>query len=192
MVYHHSNTPSATATEGIRRSLEVLYSRGGVAELRAFGWRKIYAGYYDDLSEMAEDAARLDDDGHDVYVTLNPCNPALLGRSDNETGEIDPKRTPLTADTDITRRRWVLIDCDPTRPAKVSATDEEKEAARKRAREIWQWLTVRGLHGVVAADSGNGSHLLVPVDLPNDPASRTLVEGFLKAWRSSSQTRSSR
>jgi replicative DNA helicase len=171
---------TAAAAREIRHALGTLYARGGVGELRCFGKRKTYAGFFDDPDAMAEEAYRADERGFDVYVTLNPCKASLLGRADNELVEIDPRRTPLASDKDIERRRWILIDCDQERPAKISATDEEKEQSLERAREIWAWLKNRGIASL-PADSGNGAHLLVPVDLPNVAASAALVEGFLKA-----------
>ena len=114
-------------------------------------------------------------------MTMNPCNPALLGRADNEVIEVGPKRSPLTSDADIERRRWIMVDFDPKRPAKVSATDEEVFAALARAREGKAYLKLRWGADIPLATSGNGAHLLIPVDLLNDQESRVLVEGLLKA-----------
>ncbi len=173
--------PRTSPLEEIRRSIELLYLAGEVAELRAFGKRKTYAGWFDDHDKLAEHIAELDAKGFDCYVTMNPCHCALLGRVDNEVIEVDPKRSPLTSDTDVERRRWVLIDFDPKRPSKVSATDEEVSAALSRAAEVKTYLENRGCDGIALATSGNGVHMLVPVDLPNDQDSRALIEGFLKA-----------
>src|SRR5207247_1842544 len=84
---------------------------------------------------------------------------------------------------DILKRRWLLIDFDPVRPTGISSTDAEHEAALKRAREVRAWLIEQGVPGnaMVLADSGNGAHLLVRIDLPNDGGSRDLVQRCLKA-----------
>jgi hypothetical protein len=63
----------------------------------------------------------------------------------------------------------------------VSSTDEEKEQALRRAREVYDYLRKRGWPDPVAADSGNGAHLLYAVDLPNDAESLELVRGVLEA-----------
>src|SRR5207253_3103309 len=43
------------------------------------------------------------------------------------------------------------------------------------------WLQRRGWPAPVAADSGNGGHRLYAIDLPNDDASRTLLQRCLEA-----------
>jgi hypothetical protein len=165
--------------------MNLLYEDGAdVVELRIFGRAsgrsRTYAGFFDEHDALATKAAEADGKGSDVYVTLNPCREACLGRADNDLVEIDPKRTPLASDTDIERRKWILVDYDPERPSKVSSTDGEKQAALGKAREAQDWLNTRGIKSILA-DSGNGAHLLVRVDLPNDSESRSLVERFLKA-----------
>jgi hypothetical protein len=90
-----------------------------------------------------------------------------------------PKAT--TADRDIVRRGWLLVDFDPARPSEISATLGEKEAAYERAKEVRAYLKAEGWPEPVIADSGNGFHFLYPLDLPNDQESRELVKGVLKA-----------
>src|SRR5204862_4412008 len=62
--------------------------------------------------------------------------------------------------------RWLLLDVDADRPSGISASDSEKEGAHKKACEIYDYLKGRGWPSPVAADSGNGYHLLYRVDLP--------------------------
>jgi hypothetical protein len=80
-----------------------------------------------------------------------------------------------TADGDIERRRWLLIDFDPVRPSRVSATDEEHSAALVRSWECRKFLTDMGFGDPVHADSGNGAHLSYRIDLSNDAESRALI-----------------
>jgi hypothetical protein len=101
-----------------------------------------------------------------IYVTLNPVNPALLARCANRLDYAQKNAT--TNDQHILQRRWLLLDVDAERPSGISASDSEKEAAHKKAREIRDHLKGRGWLSVVAADSGNGYHLLYRVDLPCD------------------------
>jgi hypothetical protein len=75
----------------------------------------------------------------------------------------------------------LLIDCDPLRLAGVSSTDAEKAAALGKAREIRGWLAEALEIETVLADSGNGAHLLIRVDLPNTPDVTALVKGVLDA-----------
>ncbi len=162
----------------IARTLEVLFEPGKVVELRAFKDRTTVSGYFDDFEELAEQAAKLDSRGFAVYVTLNPVREALLARSQNRV-KSHPKAT--TSDVDIVARRWLPVDFDPVRPADVSSTALEKQAALWRARETRDYLTEQGWPEPVVGNSGNGAHLLYRIDLPNDQESLELVKGVLEA-----------
>jgi hypothetical protein len=64
----------------IREALDVLLSEPGqVIELRIPRARHTRSGYFDDLDRAAEAAAKLNGTSS-VYMTLNPCDPALLAR----------------------------------------------------------------------------------------------------------------
>src|SRR5262249_6587201 len=112
-----------------------------------------------------------------VYVTLNPVVPSLLARRANR---VRSRARTTTSDKDIERRRWLLVDCDPVRPAEISSTDAEHEEALDRARTIRFELGEEGWPAPALADSGNGAHLLYRIDLPNDDAAAILVENVLK------------
>ncbi len=150
-----------------------LFAPGQVVELRALecvtqGWRRPHtvAGYFDDWNLLASAAAGLR--GRGVYVTLNPVLPALMARSENHVMDIGAK-DPLAGDADIACRRWLPIDCDPVRPAGISASDEEHSLALDRAREIRAALAELNWPDPLLADSGNGAHLLYRVHLPAGP-----------------------
>jgi Protein of unknown function (DUF3987) len=168
----------------IRRALAVLCEPGDVIELRVLNAGKAgtISGYYNDLDILARDAARLDACG-DVpgqYITANPVNPVLWARAANRTVE---RAKHTTSDSDIIARRWLLIDLDPVRPAGVSSTDAEHDAALALSDQARSWLVERGIprDSIVAADSGNGAHLLVRVELPNDPDATALCRQCLAA-----------
>lgn len=160
----------------ILRTAQNLFEPGDVAEVRAFSSGKTASGYFDDFEALARQAARLDAQGHAVYMTLNPVLPSLLSRYSNRM-EQRPKAT--TKDNEIVRRRWLPVDLDPVRPSGISASDEEKRAASERAEEIKGFLAGREWPEPVEADSGNGTHLLYRVELPNDPDSLKLVSDIL-------------
>ncbi|MBC7771407.1 MAG: DUF3987 domain-containing protein [Pyrinomonadaceae bacterium] len=111
-----------------------------------------------------------------IYVTLNPVNSALLARS---TNRLKHKVKETTADKDILRRHWLLIDCDPVRPSGISTTDTELQAALKKAEAIRAFLGSSGWPEPVTVMSGNGVHLLYRIDLPVDEGG--LVERVLHA-----------
>lgn len=165
----------------IRRALTVLYQPGQVVELRALGvGGRTVAGYFDDHTKLAEAAARLSGNATGVYVVLNEFTPALLARFANRltTG---PKT--LTQDSDILLRHYLPVDIDAMRPSGISSTDAEHDAAIKVARKIKEYLI--GLEfptdSIIIGDSGNGAHLLVRVDLPNDEVNKDLIKTCLEA-----------
>lgn len=166
----------------IRQALDVVLEPGSVAELRVLdaGREGTVSGYFDDLALLAASAADWSGRAPGVYVTLNPVLPALLARRANRAkGWADN----LTTDKQIVRRRWLPLDFDPVRPSGISSTDAEHAATLERARECRSWLVSLGFSpdSLVLADSGNGAHLLVRLDLLNDDESTALVNRCLKA-----------
>ena len=159
-----------------------LLSRpGNVVELRAFGiQRRSYkvtsSGYFDNARELLVAAASLDGQAEGIYFTLNPLTPALLARAKNRMVE-RPKST--TGDAEIVARQFLLVDVDPSRPSGVSATEEEKTAARSTATDVGEYLTSLGFPDPIKADSGNGFHALYPIDLP--PNDDGLIQKVLEA-----------
>ncbi len=164
----------------VLRALRLLRRPGAVVEVRALGTWKTRSGYFDDFGAAAQAAAELDRQEYQVYLNLNEVDPALLARAANRVRDMG-RDDSSTADRDVVRRGWLLVDLDPVRPSGVSATDAEKEAALRRADEIVAHLGAQGWPGPVVADSGNGYHLLYPLDLPNDKESGGLVKGVLEA-----------
>jgi putative DNA primase/helicase len=134
----------------------------------------------DDLgfSRLARDARELSLRARAVYVTLNPVSRDGSGAPRNG---------------DIERRRWLLIDPDPVRPADCSATFHEKLATRLTAINVRRWLSEAfGFPRPILADSGNGYHLLYRIDLPNDEPStklvRAVLENIAERWDSAEVT----
>jgi len=178
-----TDLPQADIAE-IRRALDLLAVPGGVVEIRALkipGRGKPHgaAGYFLDRDKAAEAAVALDNrKAGGVYLVLNEINQALLARSPDKTSD---HLDPLTGDGDIIRRRWLPLDFDPTRPAGISASEEEHCNAEDVARQAAAWLSSLGWPAGTLADSGNGAHLLYPVDLSNDEASAALVRDAIAA-----------
>jgi P4 family phage/plasmid primase-like protien len=147
----------------------------GVHEVRLLRPAGVAVGYFDSV-DAALRAVDSEPSYKAAYFTLNPLrlpdgiqvNPASLRSSANAAGA-----------SDIERRVWLLIDCDPPRPSKTNSTIEEKQAAREQAERIREWLRSHGWPEPALADSGNGWHLLYRIELPNDDASKALLERFL-------------
>ncbi len=161
----------------IRHALSVLAQPGQTIELRIPGMqgKRTDSGYFNDPDKLADAAVNYDNRVEGIYITVNPVNPALLARSSNRVKEY-AKQT--TSDKDVLRRRWIFIDFDPVRPAGISSSDAESSAALERAAACRDRLAARSIPTVLA-NSGNGTHLLIPIDWPNDDASATLIKEFL-------------
>lgn len=168
----------------IRRALAIL-APAGVFEIRAPKTRQnsryeaTTAGYFDNPDDAVKAVAKLAGRAPGIYITLNPVDPALLARSANR---LDPRAKHTTNDAEIIARYWLLLDFDPVRPAGISSSDAEHQAALERALVVCGWLmNSQGWPAPVYADSGNGAHLLYRIDLPNDADSKALVEAVLKS-----------
>jgi len=181
----YTNGTSPTVTT-IRAALNVLFAPGQVVELRipkVDGKKtRTDSGYFDNFDALAKAAAKYDGRADGVYVTVNPCDDALLARAENRVKEWCDL---ATSDANIERRTKLPIDCDPKvkgkkRPAGVSSTDAEHEAAIAVARAVREWLDVQGWPAPIEADSGNGGALLYHIDLPNNDDSTALVRDVLE------------
>lgn len=172
--------------EEILRTLRIFRQPGEVLEMRIpnAGKFRTISGYYQvqEPDAFINSIIGLVDGGFaGIYFTINPVNPDLLARAANRYIKY-AKAT--TSDADIVALHWLPIDFDAKRPAGISSTDEEHTAAISKAREVRQWLI--GEMGwpenvFVLADSGNGAHLPVKIDLPNNPESVSLIKRCLTA-----------
>jgi len=179
-VSESSLPPSPTPGE-LAATLRLFHAEGQVFEIRILGPLKgsercIISGYFDDPSRAVLAIERWDGCATGLYFTPNPVCTAALARSAHRLKEW-AKHT--TTDRDISARRWLLIDFDPRRPTGVSSTEEEHGAALERARDCRSFLSASGFSEPILADSGNGAHLLYPIDLPNDEVSTRHVQRFL-------------
>jgi hypothetical protein len=172
------------------QTIGVLFEPGDVIEMRALGVRltkgfgsSIHAGYFNAENRKAITQAIRTLDGHaeGIYVVLNRLNPVLLARANNR---LKPRPKNTTTDRDILERRWLYIDADAVRPAGISATDAEHEAAIERVVRIREYLRDREWPEPIFADSGNGGHLLYRLPpLPLDRAGE-LVRACLQTLAS--------
>lgn len=172
----------------IQQAYRLLVEPGQVVELRALKatvanngqYPGTYGGYFNNEGALLNHLALLKK-AKGVYVSLQVCKPDLIHRSYNNL----QRQETTTADKDITRYRWLLIDSDPDRPVSdISASHFEHSSALQHSRMIAEALTERGWPAPVFADSGNGGHLLYRIDLPvadKDLVKRTL-EGLAKAY----------
>jgi hypothetical protein len=140
--------------------------------------QKTVSGYFDDPERLVGECEAMSGGlgVEAVYVTLNPVKADLLARADNR---VKGWARATTADADITRRVWLPVDCDAVRPAGISATGLEKDAAIATVREVRSYLAGQGFPAPLLGDSGNGGHLLYRIDLPNTTEVAELMSRFL-------------
>jgi hypothetical protein len=168
------------SSDELTRTVETLYSPGDVVELRTLKDGATFSGYFDDHQKLVKAAAKYDERGHDVYITPNRLPEEIAYRRYNRVDRMKG-RDASTSDKDVERRTYLFIDADCERVSGISSTDEEKRKSREKAREIRDHLRGQGWPDPIVCDSGNGYHLLYPIDLPNDQASLELIAGVLEA-----------
>jgi hypothetical protein len=168
-----ANSTPLFCREEVVRTVRLLLAEGGITELRVLdallqGDRRsgTASGYFDSPERLADAVSRIVY-AKGVYIIPNAVNPDLLSRAANRLRLVG-KTDPTTSDHDVVRRRWLLIDLDPKRPAGIGSTDAEHEAAQLRAHMVREYLTGGGWPEPIVADSGNGWHLLYRIDLPAD------------------------
>lgn len=172
--------------------LRLLHPPGTVFEIRApqtsersdGKWATTFSGYFTDLKLAAEGIANdIPEFAPAIYVTMNPVMPDLLARADNC---IRGKAKATTQDADILKRRWLLFDIDPKRPAGISSTEIETSEAMKLAKSLREYLTRNGWPEPLRGMSGNGVYLLYRLDLPvdDDGLIRSVLESLAERFDS--------
>ena len=155
-----------------------MMKEGVVTEVRILRTKLgTVSGYFDDLQALVDSVERYNGQ-HDIYVTINPINPALLSRSRNR---LQQRVKQTTADSDIARLKRILVDIDPVRASGISSSTEEKKAALELLKEIRQDLIELGFPKPIVCDSGNGYHLIFAIDFENIAENVQLVKQFLAA-----------
>lgn len=168
----------------IRTWWDVFNKARKPVEIRLLG-KNAYSGYFVDIETLIRALKPLLSDANanyygtlQAYFTLNEINNDLYSREQRDQFVKKPKST--TTDGDITKRKFVLIDLDPSRAAGISASDEEFEKAHLKAVEVYFYLIKCGFHEPMITTSGNGYHIYLPCDMPNDDEHTDLVKRFLQ------------
>ena len=171
--------------------LRLFIEPGQVTELRALdvvkkfangeeSYPKVYSGFfdYDHIDDMAKYAMILSPNAVGVYFVPNPIKTPILARCKNR---IRPaKEKMLASDKDIDHYKWLLIDADPIRPEGISSTDEEKQRSWEVIVQVKEYLWALDWSTPVLADSGNGYHLLYPINQPCTPDGVSKCQSFIQ------------
>ena len=165
---------NSSAKDELKRAVKLLFKKGDIIEVRA--WDKnhaVFTGRYNYGTKLIDVLEIFDEEGCDCYYVLNPVGDKH-GLRDMSSGGL------CTWENDVPFRRRFLLDFDPKRENKI-ATDYQWNDAYNTAVRAMDWLQSYGYKGIILASSGNGCHLLVPCELPNDPASKELVRKVQRA-----------
>lgn len=169
----------------IRNWWNVFKGDGKLVEIRLLG-KNTYSGYFTNIETLITqikpylDANNTQYYGNlQAYFTLNEINADLYSREQRDVFVKKPKTT--TTDGDIVRRCFVLIDLDPNRSAGISASNEEFEKAHLKAVDLYRYLIKEGFKEPIITRSGNGWHVYVTCDMPNDDEHNELVKMFLQS-----------
>lgn len=124
---------------------------------REFGTMRLLTA---DLFLAAKAAAKMEQNGANVYFTLNPvARDSWYARRAVPDG---PCRhvTRTVRDNEIDCRNLYLIDLDPDRPSGTASSAEQRMQAAATADAVQAYLTSQHWPEPIRLDSGNGMHLL--------------------------------
>lgn len=164
--------------EQLRLWWNTFVGNGNFTEVRILG-RFQYSGYFkdfDNLCAQLEPFTNMDDE--QIYFVLNQIDGSCYARPQCEKFLKSVKVS--TNDNDIVRRKFLMIDCDAIRKSSTNSSDSEYNAAIQKARDIFRFLREQGFDDPIVCSSGNGAHLQIPVDLPNDEETTEIVKRFYK------------
>jgi hypothetical protein len=106
--------------------------------------------------------------GYNMYATLNPLRSGL-------------RQSAAAADVDVTFRRRLLIDIDRDQGKEHPASNAQIEEARLLAEQIKGYFFDLGWPEPIRVMSGNGHHLIYPLDdLPNTDEVTHAVRDLLR------------
>ena len=164
-------------TEELQKTEHIFMRENSYIEVRILKTQRgTLSGYFNDMEKMIS-AIKKYDRKYNIFFTLNVPIDGIESRSINRLKEYAQN---TTTDSEIAKRKWILIDLDPVRPSGISSTDEELKQAEILSNKIRDYLSEAGFPEPVTAMSGNGYHLLYPIDMPNDEDSRKLIKAFLE------------
>jgi hypothetical protein len=174
--------------QAAKQAFSLFTKDGQVIELRAldatlysdrlpYDKPRVIAGWFDNVDALIAALPQIAS-AAGIYITINPCQPALLARANNR---LKDKKVTATTDDQIVTRQYLLLDADPEREGHVTgvpSNDAEHQIALDFVRDVCDELRSEGWPEPFRFDSGNGGYALYAVDLPaNDNG---LIERALK------------
>ena len=162
----------------LKKWWDLFVGDGNFTEIRILG-KFQYSGYFkdfDNLVKQLEPYTEMPDE--QIYFVLNKIDDACYARPQCEKFLKSVKVS--TSDSDIVSRRFVMIDCDAIRKSSVNSSEAEYQFAIQKTRDIFKFLRKNNFPDPIVCVSGNGGHLQIPVDLPNDEETTEILKSFYK------------
>lgn len=160
----------------LRKWWDLFVGDGNFTEVRILG-KFQYSGYFKDfenLCKQLEPYTEMDDE--QIYFVLNKIDESCYARPQCEKFVKSVKVS--TSDSDIISRRFIMVDCDAIRKSSVNSSEAEYQFAIQKTRDIFRFLRESGFPDPIVCASGNGGHLQIPVDLPNDEGTTEILKRF--------------
>lgn len=139
---------------------------------------KTASGYFTDPKTMIEAIKPYAKD-YSIYFTINSINPDCYGRPQRD--KILPRVKNTTTDGEIIGRDFVLLDLDSRRATGVNATEEQLSCAKKKANEVYRFLTDNGFYAPIVICSGSGVHLYLKCALLPSEENNKMIKRFTQA-----------
>lgn len=167
------------------RFIETIFEPDQVIEVRVIRENNnISCGYFTDRDSLYKSVSELDNDStiKGIYVVMNEFRKDIIQeRGQNQINRIG--KGLATKDSDITKRRWLVLDFDPikaTTLADSASTDEEKAKTLEQAKKCVEYLTSKyNFPEPIYGDSGNGTHITYRIDLNNDEPGKCYCKELL-------------
>jgi hypothetical protein len=192
-LYPQQATDSKQRISEIASALAVLHDPGELIEFRAILRHEHRQGDRDahhlssrlfrDPQEVAKLALLAEPTCLGCYATLQVIQPDLLPANQKE-------RKRSIRDENVIRYRWIPIDVDPVKVgedgapnANLSSSEADRTNAWNVMQQVREFCRGLGFVGAVQGDSGNGFHLLIPIDVENDGKDglgESMVQAFLR------------
>jgi hypothetical protein len=159
--------------EDIGSFYDLLSSEAGVVEgffIKSEKDKK--TRFYADRNTFIQDVVVANQSGYTCYAGLQPRDKKFLGSKN------------AADSSDVVALKFLYLDLDPLRPKGVNATDQEKTACLKIAREIHGEITNGlGYREPILTDSGNGCWLLMRIpEISITDKNRREIQARLKTW----------
>lgn len=134
-------------------------------------------GYFKDKSKLLSEIKKRPNLTY--YFCINDISEEAYLKASNKEVLNTAQKGGATNDDDIIKRSWLFIDFDPIRKSKTSATNEQKEKAKQKVKQVWDYLKTKGFKKPILADSGNGYHLIFKIDMENNKENTKILKDFL-------------